>query len=635
MGSNLTKIKETNKKPGRRLSTSISLTSISALLLAVCFPGMGDLGGLVFLWPLPLFYVLFTLSNKRLLLKGIALGYLCGLIFWLCNLKWFLAMADLDFVPLGGAIFAWLILPSYLAVYFAIFCAFVTKWGNPWREPKPKVHKSRIDEKIAKKQKLKSNNSKLLLSLKEALSSIRFALFHASLWTILEWVRSVLLTGFSWNGLGAAFYNIPVLAQSAELVGVIGLSFAPMFVASIFIQLVFRMVREFREGRMRPHLDLAAAGLLIAAMFGFGISRLYSLSAAETRDVSFLIIQKNIPLDEKHGDASHIANMGHYAQVTLEELEKIEENNKKKFDEFQKSNNSNEVIPLDHVDYIMWPESTILHGVLFNKETNTQYYSPVEQVAIDKVIQAGSHSLITGCNEFHFENEAQIYNDGPSESYNSIAVLGQKPDQTILKDIYKKNHLVIFGEYIPLRETFPVLEDIVGSAHGTSLGPNYLPGENYEPMKLSHDNKELQLIGSVCFEDTVGRVTRKSVRNAEQIIVNVTNDGWFGDSEEPRQHFANALFRTIEIRRPMVRSANTGVSCIINVKGSIENGDGSLNAVVNEEGSFFTAGNLFANAKVLTDPPITLYAMAGDWFIVFCAVIFTLTWFINLKRRTL
>ena len=109
----------------KRLSLSSLPVLLSALLLSLCFPGMGDLGGLVFIWVFPFFFALFSLSEKHTFKKGFGLGYLCGLGFWLLNLKWLLRMADLDFVPLGGAVFAWLLLPAYLALYFGIFGALL------------------------------------------------------------------------------------------------------------------------------------------------------------------------------------------------------------------------------------------------------------------------------------------------------------------------------------------------------------------------------------------------------------------------------------------------------------------------------------------------------------------------------
>jgi apolipoprotein N-acyltransferase len=125
----------------------------------------------------------------------------------------------------------------------------------------------------------------------------------------------------------------------------------------------------------------------------------------------------------------------------------------------------------------------------------------------------------------------------------------------------------------------------------------------------------VQVIPNVCFEDTVGRLTRRFVRHEPQVIVNVTNDGWFKESEAAAQHMANARFRAIELRRPMIRSANTGVSGIISAAGSlVDPATGDRQIVEDENGNHFTRGNLYGHAYAPVDSPLTLYAVAGDWF---------------------
>ena len=125
----------------------------------------------------------------------------------------------------------------------------------------------------------------------------------------------------------------------------------------------------------------------------------------------------------------------------------------------------------------------------------------------------------------------------------------------------------------------------------------------------------MQLIPSVCFEDTVGRLTRKFVRSEPQIILNVTNDGWFKKSESAAQHMANAKFRAIELRRPMVRSANTGVSGIVSITGSlVDPVTGKRQVVEDESGDHFVRSSVYGHAYAPKHGPMTLYALVGDWF---------------------
>ena len=130
-------------------------------------------------------------------------------------------------------------------------------------------------------------------------------------------------------------------------------------------------------------------------------------------------------------------------------------------------------------------------------------------------------------------------------------------------------------------------------------------------------DKEILVIPSVCFEDTVPRLTRKFVRDAPQIIVNLTNDGWFKESEAAAQHFANARFRAIELRRPMLRCANTGVTAAIDTLGSTISPETGLPQVIEDEnGSTFLRGNLLAKVQIPVKPSFSLYAIIGDWGII-------------------
>lgn len=613
------------------------LLSTSALLLSACFPGMGDMGGLVFIALIPFLIALYRIKGERKFIKGFFYGYLGGLFFWLINLKWLIRMADLDFVPLAGAMLGWLALPGYLAIYFAIFGAIVAKWANPFEKSKQdissesskKVKKSRssVENKIAtklSKKKKSTTSNRYLLTLKLSYRSILFASFHASLWTILEWMRSRIFTGFSWNGLGTAFHDIPVLAQGAELVGVISLSFVPMFVTSILLQVAVRFFSEAKKGKLMPHFDLMVAGLLIAALFGFGISRLFSLAGEEKREVSFLLIQQNLSLNTSHGE-EHIGNIFNYFSMTEEGVQEVEDLNKAIVTQSYKSEEET-VHALESIDFVVWPESALIYGINYAKESKQYMYAPVESDAVGRAIDLGPHYLLSGANEYHFKSVAAVTNSLPEESYNSIAVFKKSHNESSLITTYKKNHLVIFGEYIPFRDTFSFLEKLVGSAQGGgAMGPNFSSGSSIEPISIKLHGKELQLIASVCFEDTVANLARKSIRNADQVIINVTNDGWFSNSEQPMQHFANARFRCIELRRPMVRSANTGLSCIINSRGSIKHPDGSLKAIYSEEHTTFQKGKLFAKAEILKSNPITLYALAGDWFIFICLLLLVLS----------
>jgi apolipoprotein N-acyltransferase len=125
--------------------------------------------------------------------------------------------------------------------------------------------------------------------------------------------------------------------------------------------------------------------------------------------------------------------------------------------------------------------------------------------------------------------------------------------------------------------------------------------------------KPLGVMPSVCFEDTVPRLVRRFVRSGPQILVNVTNDGWFKESAAAEQHFANARFRAIELRRPMIRCANTGVSAAMDSTGSTAHPDtGAAQILTDDKGGHFTRGSLLVELDIPESPTLSPYAVIGD-----------------------
>jgi apolipoprotein N-acyltransferase len=127
---------------------------------------------------------------------------------------------------------------------------------------------------------------------------------------------------------------------------------------------------------------------------------------------------------------------------------------------------------------------------------------------------------------------------------------------------------------------------------------------------------------------------RRFVRREPQLILNVTNDGWFKDSAAAAQHFANARFRAIELRRPMVRCANTGVSAAVNMLGTTAHPEtGEPQELRDDQGSHLTRGWLLAEVVIPEEPVMTLYAWIGDWGVIALGLSgFGLAWRLHPKR---
>jgi apolipoprotein N-acyltransferase len=194
--------------------------------------------------------------------------------------------------------------------------------------------------------------------------------------------------------------------------------------------------------------------------------------------------------------------------------------------------------------------------------------------------------------------------------------------------IYRKIHLVPFGEYIPLRHSFPLF---------AAVANRWIPGDfdmgnDYTVFHLTND--EVRVAPLICFEDTIGELTRRFVLHGANLLVNVTNDGWFLYSAGSHQHLANAIFRCVETRCPMVRAANTGVTCFVNEFGRV------TQVLRDETGSTFMEGVLTGEVNVPTERNLTFYVRYGELFAQFCASITAVTIAVILvrsvrrKRRT-
>ena len=270
---------------------------------------------------------------------------------------------------------------------------------------------------------------------------------------------------------------------------------------------------------------------------------------------------------------------------------------------------------------MLWPESA-LRGRIFRSADGGwgTWQQNLDTIAV--VRTAGEFSLIYGVNELEAEVQGeQLIPKSGGRIYNSLAVMSPRDElQT-----FRKHHLVIFGETIPFVESLPFLKKIYEQQSGTEYGGSFTPGDSFEPLSINAAGLAIGVIPSVCFEDTVPRLTRLFARHGPQLILNVTNDGWFKHSAGAAQHFANARFRSIELRRPMLRCANTGVSAAINTCGSTAHPDTAASQVLTDStGSHFTRGSLLAELDVPLVPTLTLYALIGDGGIMVLAL-FALT----------
>ena len=422
---------------------------------------------------------------------------------------------------------------------------------------------------------------------KHSLESLRCAFLNGSAWCGLEWIRGWFLTGFPWNGLGVGLKNDLTMIQIADIIGVTGLSFVIVFCSSVSTSLIFRITKEIKTRRLKAHPDFIVGFIIITSIFLYGTYRL-TKGKENHIEVSVLLVQGGIDQAEKWDADSAQKIYKRYWDLTTPYL----------------------TIENANFDLVVWPESSLPYA-LHDKETQTY---------LNNILSVDDYELVLGLNE-----------NIPQEGiYNSIVVLrGNTSDAKT----YRKMHLVPFGEYVPFRSEVPFLEKLASSA----IGVDFTPGKKAEPVKMNLP-EPYSIIPLVCFEDTFGNLARQFIKDEPQLIVNVTNDGWFGKSAASEQHYANAMFRCIELRRPMIRSANTGISCIIDSTGTLHDrwasSPGGKRMIYGEtEKDTFITASLPELIRIPREPEKTLYAKIGDSFSIILGTISLIALALNVRRK--
>jgi apolipoprotein N-acyltransferase len=394
-----------------------------------------------------------------------------------------------------------------------------------------------------------------------SVNNLRLAFLLAAAWVAHEFLRSIVFSGWGWNTIGSALHAQLVLIQIAEFTGVAGLSFMVVFTNVILLATARRFILETQVKPMRPHFDLTLTMASIVGVMGFGVHCLHV--RRESTPLNVALVQPNIPREEK---------------FTVEFASKT-------FDLFTRLSRP----MLDsgaRPDLLVWPESS-MPGPVLGDELSHRFV--MDFSASTKT------DLLLGTID---QDETHAYN---------AAMLVSEAGAHI--QVYRKVHLVPFGEYVPGRHTIPLLARVVGD----QVPDDFDFGKEYTVFKLTNDKARVAPL--ICFEDTIGDLARQFVLAGANLLVNVTNDGWFLRSAGSRQHLDNAVFRCVETRLPMVRAANTGVTCFVNEFGNV------TQTLVDEKGSLFTEGTLTGQVAVVANPEPTFYVRHGELFVYACLAV--------------
>jgi apolipoprotein N-acyltransferase len=338
--------------------------------------------------------------------------------------------------------------------------------------------------------------------------------------TAAEWLRGHVLSGFPWNAFGYTLTQPLALAQSVSLAGVWGLTFLALAICA-----TPALFADDRADTPRPWRPLLAGLALLTALTGYGAMRLWTHPTEFVAKVKLRIMQPDLQQDQKFNYSAKSQVMARYLALS----------------DRATGPQSNGVHDVTH---LIWPESAFPFFLTREPDVLAQ---------IAGLLQPGT-VLITGA----VRAAATPDNARVSEAYNSVYVIDH--DGSIL-GIYDKVHLVPFGEYLP----FQRLLEKLGLRQLTRQVGGFQSGDRRRAMTVPGAPKMLPLI---CYEAIFpGAAAPRGERPGW--LVNVTNDGWFGISSGPYQHFQQARVLAVAEGLPLVRAANTGISAVVDPFGRI------------------------------------------------------------------
>lgn len=369
-------------------------------------------------------------------------------------------------------------------------------------------------------------------------------------WVSADYLRSFLLTGFPWTMLGHSQYRLLPLIQVADLTGVYGIT-ALIVLANV----VFYRILRALAGAEIPYPAKSAVLLVaaLAATFWYGFHRLNSPLPNAT-PLRVALIQGNIDQSIKWSPT--------FREETLEIYSSL----------------SRQAVSRGPVDLVIWPESAA--PFFFQEE------SPASQ-RIRRTARELNVSLLFG-------SPAVDLRHGKPAYLNSAFLLDRNGNLLGRSD---KMHLVPFGEYVPLAQLLPFVHKLV---HGIG---DFVPGKQIKALEPG--NAPLGVL--VCYEAIFPELARAYVNNGSRVLVNITNDAWFGRSSAPWQHLSMATFRAVETRTPLVRAANTGITSIVDQNGHIKGMTSLFKEAVmlgevlpgSADAPYLRVGDLFARACLI------------------------------------
>ena len=332
------------------------------------------------------------------------------------------------------------------------------------------------------------------------------------LWVSLEFVQIYMITGFPWMLLGYGFHQSPYLFQLVDLTGVFG----PAALIVIVNIGLFKLLQGWADGRLVLRPAFLALVCLIASLT-YGYFRLPAIQRqmAQSPTMKVAVVQGNIEQGKKWDPTYQAETIKIYGDLTLKTRPQ-------------------------EPKLVVWPETAAPFFFLRDKKL-----SPL----VSEIARQSGTYLLFGSPAFEIRPDGESF-------FNRAFLLSSEGD---IVSFYDKAHLVPYGEYVPLRRFFPFIGKMVPMVGDFVEGP---PGK-----VLSMAQTDLGTL--ICFESIFPDLSRAMVQNGAGILVNITNDAWFGKTSAPYQHLAMSVTRAVENRVSLARAANTGISALAAPDGSI------------------------------------------------------------------
>jgi apolipoprotein N-acyltransferase len=511
-------------RPVRFFRNRYLVAGLAGLMMAASFPKLG-IAGLA--WVAPGVMLAAALGTRGG--ESFRVGYVAGLVHYLVSLYWLLLIPyRWHGIPVGPAA-GWLALGAFLAL-------FPGMWVWTLQSLKSKVQglKSEVQTPGAESEEegppLYVGGCVVGVDSGSWIARMVWTMSGAAAWVGMEMFIARVFSGFPWDLLGVSQYKLIPLIQIASVTGIYGVSFIIVWTSlSLFAAAMTILRRPTVRSAWVADIILPATTVLV--LFVLGFRRLNAPEAGMTEDpgppgrprtLRVAFVQPSIPQTFIWDDTKSDERFAELLKLSEQAL-------------------------TNKTDLLLWPEAAVPKLFRWYKEM----FLPVTTLARSNHVWT-----IIGADDMEPKPGSDKADD--ADYFNSSFLISPEGE---LRGIYRKRGLVIFGEYIPLERWLPFMK------YFTPAQGSFTRGRGPVPFKLTDLHVTTAVL--ICFEDIFPHLAREYVKDDTDFLVNITNNGWFGESAAQWQHATSAIFRTIENGVPLLRCSNNGLTCWVDRFGRI------------------------------------------------------------------